>query len=88
MAFITASTTNQLNPPSINKYKRYKDNIVKTELLTPTLKNLVDVTVYRENSTTSVYYKGAYRIGFNNAKHKDNVLAYLKPEIELYQKWI
>ena len=74
----------------LEKYKKIKADItfIKTELLTPTLKDLVGVTVYRENSTASVYYKGAYRLGFNNSKYKDNVMAFLQPEIELYQKWI
>ena len=33
LAFTTASTTNQLKPPSIKRYKRYKDSNVKIELL-------------------------------------------------------
>ena len=33
LAFTTASTTNQLKPPSIRRYKRYKDSNVKIELL-------------------------------------------------------
>ena len=64
-----------------------KDFIVYDTIdMSRVLKDLVNVDTNKHNRTTNYMYNGVFKRTFEKTSHKQNVLNWLQPEINQYQK--
>ena len=66
--------------------------IADTRDMNQTIKDLVGVSIVKQNATNSKYevnlYNGVFKRAFEKAKHKNNALVWLHPEIQTYKELV